>query len=196
MLRPSVETERLSTVQRAARHALDKAARGESGFGSMEIFPPDAPKALTGSTEYIWRAQLAWTWSKAGFFSCKILGRGIGKHRSYALLPEGREALERIANDPILASFYIKAKRNTVSEGYPPEWFRPEGLRVLEEREEEEEEEEEGGEGEEDEAPESGESASGDREGDREGASVERVAVRRSSTTRRSGSRARRSLGR
>ena len=29
-------------------------------------------------------------------------------------LPEGREALERIANDPILASFYIKAKRNTV----------------------------------------------------------------------------------
>lgn len=165
MLRPSVETERLSTVQRAARHVLDKVSRSESGFGSMEIFPPDGPKALTGSTEYIWRSQLAWAWWKAGYLSCKIIGRGIGKHRSYMLLSQGRAALEQIADDPVLASFYVKAKRNTTSESYPPEWFQPEALRAPPKDEEEEEEEastDGSADGEEDEGP-----APEDREKDR-----------------------------
>lgn len=140
MLRPSVETERLSTVQRAARHVLDKVSRGESGFGSMEVFPSDVPRALSGSTEYIWRAQLAWAWWKAAYLSCRILGRGVGKHRNYTLLPAGREALERIASDPVLASFYVKAKRNTASESYPSDWFRPEALRAPPPKEEDAEE--------------------------------------------------------
>lgn len=121
-LRPSIEAERLVVVQRAARHVLDEDARGNSTFGTMDIFPLNAGQVpRSGTSEYTWRAQLTWTWAKAGYFSRKDSGDG---RWSYSLLAEGREALERIASEPAIASFYVKTKRSSTG-NYPVEWYQP-----------------------------------------------------------------------
>ena len=124
-LRPSVEAERLAVTQRAARHVIAEDARGNADFGTMDVFPPSAgPAPRSGTSEYTWRCQLAWTWAKAGYLSRKVAGDGTSKHWSYALTAEGRSALERIASDPVIASFYVKTKRSSGGD-YPVEWYQP-----------------------------------------------------------------------
>jgi hypothetical protein len=131
-LKPSVQSERLEIIQKAARHLLAIAPRlGDVGFRTMDIFPADLGDCKYGSSEYTWRSQIAWTWSKAGWLSQALAGRDLGKHLVYKLLPEGKEAIERIATDPIVASFYISSKRHYGSEGLPASHYRaPELLDV------------------------------------------------------------------
>ena len=128
--KPSAEAQRLEIVRAAARHLLAQDARGRTDIGTWDIFPPDGGRPETGTSEYTWRGQLAWCWWKAGFLREKIVGQGMQRRREYAVLPAGREALDRIAEDPVLASFYIKRKRSGVGVDYPSEWYRPPQLDI------------------------------------------------------------------
>jgi hypothetical protein len=128
--KPSAEAQRLEIVRAAARHLLAQDARGRTDIGTWEIYPPDVGRPESGTSEYTWRGQLAWCWWKAGFLDEKVVGQGMQRRRIYAVLPSGREALGRIAEDPVLASFYIKRKRSGVGVDYPSEWYRPPQLDV------------------------------------------------------------------
>ena len=133
MTKPSQDAERLETVQRTARYVLSRSTVGQTRFAAMEVFPPDLPHPKSGTPEYAWRQQLAWTWSKAGFLHEALAGTGLQKRRIYTMLQAGREALERIAADPALASFYIANKRTgPEAANRPVEFFRPpELVRVM-----------------------------------------------------------------
>jgi hypothetical protein len=129
MTKPSVDAERLQIVQRAARYVLSKATVGGVRFGAMDIFPPELAIVKSGTPEYAWRSQLAWTWAKAGYMHETLSGTGLNKRRIYNLLQLGREALERIATEPVLASFYIRNRRVTGSEtNRAAESYRPQEL--------------------------------------------------------------------
>jgi hypothetical protein len=104
---------------------------GHPQFAAMEIFPPDLPNPKSGTPEYAWRQQLAWTWAKAGYFQERLTGTGLQKRRIYALLQSGREALERIASDPALASFYLSNKRSSTTPNQSATFFQPPELVAL-----------------------------------------------------------------
>lgn len=131
-IKPSQQAERLEIVQRAARHLLDAAPQRSEGFGTMEIFPPDLANAKVNSSEYTWRGQIAWCWAKAGWLDQKISGQGTQKHWVYKLKPKGRRSLEKIAEDPVAASFYVSIKRpTTAGADYPAEWYQAPPTRGL-----------------------------------------------------------------
>ncbi len=134
---------RLRLVQDAARHTLaaDRAASGDrpAEFRALQIFPPFEARDIT-SGEYAWRQRMPRAWAHAGYLRARIAGTGIKKHRVYQLTSEGRQALARIADDPILASFYIALGHAVNLEKVDdPTEFQPPGLRESEEEEEEEE---------------------------------------------------------
>lgn len=134
MTRPSIEADRLATVQRAAKYVLSMTGltKGTVAFGSMDIFPADLSPAPRATPEYTWRWQLAWVWAKAGYFRETMTGTGLSKHREYVLLPKGREALERIAADPALAAFYVPSKRTSASKDErPASFYQPPELVTL-----------------------------------------------------------------
>jgi hypothetical protein len=131
-IKPSQQAERLEIVQRAARHVLDWGSHMPAGFGTMEIFPTDLPTAKVNSSEYTWRGQIAWCWAKAGWLEQKISGQGTQKHWVYKLKPKGRRPLEKIAQDPVAASFYVSIKRpTTAGVDYPAEWYQAPPTRGL-----------------------------------------------------------------
>jgi hypothetical protein len=109
---PSIEAQRLQIVQRAARFVCAVASAPEP-FDAWGIFPPDLAGVESGTAEYSWRGQLAWTWARAGYFKDGVTGKGTRKHRTYTLTPLGRTSLERVAVEPGLAAFYISNKRTT-----------------------------------------------------------------------------------
>jgi len=127
MTRPSPEQQRVDAVQRAARYVLSRDALGHARFGAMDIFPPELGAVVPGSPEHAWRQQLSWAWARAGFLDENIAGKNLDKRRIYTLLPAGRVALERVAEDPQSAAFY--AKNHRASGGAAPErpqtFFRP-----------------------------------------------------------------------
>jgi hypothetical protein len=127
MHKPSIDAERLHIVQRAARYVLTRDKLGQARYSAMDVFPPELHVVKSGTSEYAWRWQLAWTWAKAGYMHETLSGTGLSKHRSYTILQAGREALEHIATHPALASFYIKNRRTagTAGEGRSPEYYRP-----------------------------------------------------------------------
>ncbi len=126
MTKPSVDAERLHTVQRAARYVLSRDALGQARYTTMDVFPPELPVPKSGTPEYAWRSQLVWAWMKAGYMHEGLAGTGLQKRRIYTLLQAGREALERIATEPTLASFYIANKRSAPdADSRPPEFYRP-----------------------------------------------------------------------
>lgn len=126
MTRPSQDAERLHTVQRAARYVLSRDSLGQARYTSMDVFPPELPTPKSGTPEYAWRSQLVWAWTKAGYMHEGLAGTGLSKRRIYTLLQAGREALERIATDKVLASFYIPNKRSAPdADQKPPEFYRP-----------------------------------------------------------------------
>lgn len=126
MTRPSQDADRLHTVQRAARYVLSRDSLGQARYTSMDVFPPELSAPKSGTPEYAWRSQLVWAWTKAGYMHEGLAGTGLQKRRIYTLLQAGREALERIATEPNLASFYISNKRSaTGAEDRPPEFYRP-----------------------------------------------------------------------
>jgi hypothetical protein len=126
MTRPSQDADRLHTVQRVARYILSRDSLGQARYTSMDVFPPELPVPKSGTPEYAWRSQLVWAWTKAGYMHEGLAGTGLQKRRIYTLLQAGREALERIATEPNLASFYIPNKRSaTGAEDRPPEFYRP-----------------------------------------------------------------------
>jgi DNA-binding PadR family transcriptional regulator len=129
---PSTEAQRLQIVQRTARFVLATAHAG-TPFDAWGIFPPDQEHVDPGTPEYSWRDQLAWTWAKAGYFRVDVTGKGTRKHRTYTLTPLGRAALERIADEPALASFYITNKRIHHPTSATPSMthYQPPELRVL-----------------------------------------------------------------
>ena len=134
MTRPSVEADRLATVQRAAKYVLSMTGltKGTVAFGSMDIFPADLSPAPRATPEYTWRWQLAWVWAKAGYFRETMTGTGLSKHREYTLLQKGREALERIAADPTLAAFYVPSKRTSAhKDERPASFYQPPELVTL-----------------------------------------------------------------
>lgn len=136
-------------VQRAAQHLLAISALGRTDLGTMDIFPSEVGAAEHGTSDYTWRQQLAWSWAKAGYLRQRLVGKGLAKHWAYTLSRDGRAAIERIATDPAIAAFYVKAKRSSTSENYPAEWYQPPQLVGLEESSSEDEgttasEEEEG----------------------------------------------------
>jgi hypothetical protein len=129
-LKPSHQAERLKVVQRAARHLLDALSQG--GFGTMDIFPDDLPACQSATSEYTWRGQLAWVWARAGYLEQKLAGQGLNKHWVYKLRSQGRPALERIASEPVVASYYISTKRPTsAGTEYPQSHYQPPELRGL-----------------------------------------------------------------
>jgi len=131
MTKPSVDAERLQIVQRTARYVLSKATVGGARFNAMDIFPPELQGVKSGTPEYAWRWQLAWTWARAGYMHETLSGTGLNKHRTYTLLQLGREALERISTEPALASFYIKNRRTAgteVTANRAAEFYRPQEL--------------------------------------------------------------------
>ena len=126
MTKPSQDADRLQTVQRVARYVLSRSTVGQTRFAAMEVFPPDLTAVKSGTPEYAWRQQLAWTWAKAGFLHEALAGTGLQKRRIYTMLQAGRDGLERIAADPVLASFYISNKRTGGDiANRPAEFFRP-----------------------------------------------------------------------
>ena len=126
MTKPSQDADRLQTVQRVARYVLSRSTVGQTRFAAMEVFPPDLTAVKSGTPEYAWRQQLAWTWAKAGFLHEALAGTGLQKCRIYTMLQAGRDGLERIAADPVLASFYISNKRTGGDiANRPAEFFRP-----------------------------------------------------------------------
>jgi len=131
-IKPSLQTERLEIVRRAARHLLDVASQKPAGFGTMEIFPPDLATPKYNTTEYLWRSQIAWCWAKAGWLEQKVSGHGTQKHWVYKLKPKGRRPLEKIAEDPIAASFYVPIKRpSAAGADYPASWYQSPQVRGL-----------------------------------------------------------------
>lgn len=133
MTKPSVDRERLEAVQRAARYILSRDTLGQTRFTASDIFPPELGQPpATGSTEYAWRQQLAWAWARAGFLHEAVTGTGLQKRRIYTMLQAGREALEQITSDPVLASFYIRNLRTAggAAPEHPQTFYRPPDLRL------------------------------------------------------------------
>jgi methyl-accepting chemotaxis protein len=135
-LRPSQESLRLVHVQHVAKRALafPKGAR----FRTQDVVEGLHHVAST-SSEYMWRASLLWSWWRAEWLTQEHDGAAT----FYRIRHEGRDAIERIASDPVTASFYVHSKRSTATQARPVEWFQPPELRVLDPAFEEESQQEE-----------------------------------------------------
>ncbi len=134
VIRPSIETERLQIIQKSARHVLDVCKSDLASFRAMDVFPSTLSAVKHSTPEYAWRMQLAWVWAKAGYFKERLVGTGLNKHRNYTITPSGRAAFERMAGDPVVASFYVHAKRSLrLEDGAPDraERYQPPELRGL-----------------------------------------------------------------
>jgi uncharacterized protein YoxC len=132
---PSVQQQRLVTVQRAAKHVLSLARSYREPFRSLDIFPADLGRAATGSSEHSWRGSLAWVWAQAGYLTSTLRGSGTAKHHEYVVTPEGEEALAQIAQDAVIASFYIPMKRGNAAQAAErgASWYQAPELRHDEE---------------------------------------------------------------
>lgn len=124
-LRPTQETLRLRHVQHVAKRLLALADDGNS-FGASDVCE-GLHHVQSTSSEYLWRMQLPWAWWRAGWLEQSH----DGARARYALKEEGRAAIETIAEDEIVASYYVHTKRSTNAGARALEWFQAPQLRAV-----------------------------------------------------------------